>query len=108
MKTKNYRSTSQPQVLALALDPARNPNLTPTHSAEGGRAGRRRSRSFGAPPAAALPVWKDFDIDSSLDIRPSSLRSRRHQLARARAAWWFDQMHKAVDAAPDWKPIPSH
>ena len=31
---------------------------------------------------------------------------RRHQVARSRAAWWFGQMRKAVNAAVEWKPTP--
>src|SRR5688572_21624339 len=39
---------------------------------------------------------------SSRSRRPS----RRHQVARSRAAWWFGQMRKAVNAAVEWKPAP--
>jgi hypothetical protein len=34
-------------------------------------------------------------------------RSRRRQINRSRAAYWFAQMRKAVDAACDWKPAPA-
>ena len=31
---------------------------------------------------------------------------RRHQVNRSRAAWWFGQMRKVVNAAIEWKPTP--
>ena len=31
---------------------------------------------------------------------------RRRQMLRSRAAWWFQQMRRAVDSAVDWRPAP--
>ena len=31
---------------------------------------------------------------------------RRRQLLRSRAAWWFQQMRRAVDSAVEWRPAP--
>jgi hypothetical protein len=44
--------------------------------------------------------------------RPAPLWFRRRQCRRNRVRWWFDQMHSAVEqapdgvAAPDWAPEP--
>ena len=31
----------------------------------------------------------------------------RRQLLRSRAAWWFQQMRRAVDSAVEWRPAPA-
>jgi hypothetical protein len=31
---------------------------------------------------------------------------RRRQILRSRAAWWFQQMRRAVDSAVQWRPSP--
>lgn len=31
----------------------------------------------------------------------------RHVPRRGRARWWFEQMHRVVDAAFDWRPRPA-
>jgi len=31
---------------------------------------------------------------------------RRRQMLRSRAAWWFQQMRRAVDTAIEWNPAP--
>jgi hypothetical protein len=31
---------------------------------------------------------------------------RRRQQLRSRAAWWFQQMRRAVDSAVEWRPTP--
>ena len=31
---------------------------------------------------------------------------RRRQQLRSRAAWWFQQMRRAVDSAIEWRPTP--
>ena len=31
---------------------------------------------------------------------------RRRQTLRSRAAWWFQQMRRAVDGAVEWRPAP--
>jgi len=31
---------------------------------------------------------------------------RRRQMLRSRAAWWFQQMRRAVDSAVEWRPAP--
>ena len=32
---------------------------------------------------------------------------RRRQMLRSRAAWWFQQMRRAVDSAVEWRPAPT-
>jgi len=31
---------------------------------------------------------------------------RHRQILRSRAAWWFQQMRRAVDSAIEWRPSP--
>ena len=85
MKTKNYRSTSRDHT------PDRNPN----HN-QGGRA---------AAPSGAECLSLPLDLNRKSPIQNRKL-NRRHQVARTRAAWWFGQMRKAVNAAVEWKPAP--
>jgi hypothetical protein len=41
-------------------------------------------------------------FDDSANFRPLLRPSSRRQRAR----WWFQQMHRVVDAALDWRPTP--
>src|SRR5687767_2236975 len=59
-------------------------------------------RGEGQTRNLALPVPKT--LHSKLLTRNSR---RRHQVARSRAAWWFGQMRKVVNAAVEWNPAPT-
>lgn len=41
-------------------------------------------------------------FDDTARFRPVLRSSPRRQ----RAQWWFEQMHRAVEAARDWRPAP--
>ncbi len=44
----------------------------------------------------------------NLAVAPRSNRPRkRRPVSRSRAAYWFDRMHKIVNAARDWQPSPA-
>jgi hypothetical protein len=44
----------------------------------------------------------------NLAVAPRSNRRRaRRPVSRSRAAYWFDRMRKAVNAARDWQPSPA-
>lgn len=44
-----------------------------------------------------------------LGFTPNILRITVRPRRAARAAWWFDQMRKAVDSTIDWRPAsPGH
>jgi len=101
MKTKIHRSTSNNPdhaPLGLNLDLNRNPQ-PPLPRGEGWGEGQT---STSVAQVLSLPL--DFNRKSKIRNR----KSLSQQLTRSRAAWWFRQMRKAVDAAPDWKPIFSH
>ena len=79
-----------------------------------------RSAALGSEPSISYPLSPGAAETKSLAAHGASLgqgegqtgrsrfrrRSRRHQIARSRAAWWFGQMRKAVNAAVEWKPAP--
>jgi len=50
---------------------------------------------------------------AQLDLSFSGIKAchrpayRRRQILRARAAWWFGQMRRAVDSAIEWRPAPA-
>jgi hypothetical protein len=58
------------------------------------------------PARGQLGLWlvepKTLNIP---ECRPER-RYRRRQVLRSRAAWWFQQMRRTVDAAIEWKPAP--
>ena len=45
-------------------------------------------------------------LNLTIATRPINRRRTRRKVAQARAAFWFDQMRKAVNAARDWRPAP--
>lgn len=44
----------------------------------------------------------ELGLNRTSPIRRHDRRERR----AARAEWWFEQMHRVVDAAIDWRPTP--
>jgi hypothetical protein len=69
---------------------------------EAERAGQGASQT-GTSQVQCLSLPLDFNRKSQIRNRKLN---RRHQVARSRAAWWFGQMRKAVNAAVEWKPAP--
>jgi hypothetical protein len=87
MKTKNYRSTSKC---------GSSRSLLPR--GEGQDEGQTST-----PEVQVLSLPLNLNRKSQIQNRKLN---RRHQVARSRAAWWFGQMRKAVNAAVEWKPAP--
>ena len=46
-------------------------------------------------------------LSLTLATRSPNRRRPRRKAARARAAYWFDRMHKVVNAAREWQPTPA-
>jgi hypothetical protein len=62
--------------------------------------GTRLEPSSGGQLGLSLAEAKTLDIP---EFRPNR-HHRRRQVLRSRAAWWFQQMRRTVDAAMEWKP----
>ena len=46
-------------------------------------------------------------LNLSIPSRSNNRRRPPRKVARARAAYWFDRMRKAVNAAREWQPAPA-
>jgi len=63
-------------------------------------------------PIANRPSEIQTDGRAQLDLSLNGAAAcerpawRRRQMLRSRAAWWFQQMRRAVDSAVDWRPAP--
>jgi hypothetical protein len=48
----------------------------------------------------------DQQLQISLVLTPATRRRARRQRRETRAQWWFERMHRVVDAAADCRPGP--
>jgi hypothetical protein len=66
-----------------------------------------------AEPAAENPHFEPqsgrrAQLDLSFNgVMACARPAYRRQMLRSRAAWWFQQMRRAVDSAVEWRPAPA-
>ena len=46
-------------------------------------------------------------LEINLSSSPFGRRGAARQVRPARAQWWFERMHRVVDAAVEWRPEPA-
>jgi hypothetical protein len=65
----------------------------------------KRNTSMTTGDAAGDLITNHLNL--SVARRSPNRRKARGKITRDRAAFWFDQMRKAVNAAREWRPAPA-